>query len=330
MLSARASSDTALTRCGPGASSTMRYVPAAVRPTIWLSMATLGFEAPPKAPPARYTWIRAIPGEGLNVTATACNSGGAVGTDTHAVATRIVTTSTAPRRMLASFLRESRSHLGWIDDDRSPIGSERPFRQCASNNHAAARQAADVTPRGFCPAHLDSVLTLKGVGVGTVLIVGDRANRGIEDQEVRNLGTIAASDTLVVGWTREGTPNQAPRERDRSGPIMVAGIGEARSGDGVRTDYDEHDKRRKRHALVGPIDPLRPGLQQHLVSGTVAQPNHNVDRDPRPPLRTVARDNLDKRRVCAARPLLADSGGPNKVAVDDPGRVGLQGGGDGC
>src|SRR2546425_11763046 len=67
-------------------------------------MATLGFEAPPKAPPARYTWIRAIPGEGLNVTATACNSGGAVGTDTHAVATRIVTTSTAPRRMLASFL----------------------------------------------------------------------------------------------------------------------------------------------------------------------------------------------------------------------------------
>src|SRR2546430_11459360 len=58
MLSASASSDTALsfspvgelTRCGPGASSTMRYVPAAVRPTIWLSIATLSFEAPPKAP----------------------------------------------------------------------------------------------------------------------------------------------------------------------------------------------------------------------------------------------------------------------------------------
>src|SRR2546427_9516144 len=56
MLSASASSDTALsfspvgelTRCGPGASSTMRYVPAAVRPTIWLSIATLSFEAPPK------------------------------------------------------------------------------------------------------------------------------------------------------------------------------------------------------------------------------------------------------------------------------------------
>src|SRR5207244_1024923 len=61
MLSGSASSDTALsfspvgelTRCGPGASSTMRYVPAAVRPTIWLSIATLSFEAPPKAPPAR-------------------------------------------------------------------------------------------------------------------------------------------------------------------------------------------------------------------------------------------------------------------------------------
>src|SRR2546426_3997654 len=64
---------------------------------------------------------------------------------------------------------------------------------------------------------------------------------------------------------------------------MVAGIGETRSGDGVRADCHEHDKRRKRHALVGPIDPLRAGLQEHLVSGTVAQPNHDVDRDPRSP-----------------------------------------------
>src|SRR2546422_7743117 len=52
----------------------------------------------------RYGAPVAIPGEGLNVRATACNSGGAVGTDTQAAATRIVTTQTAPRRMLASFL----------------------------------------------------------------------------------------------------------------------------------------------------------------------------------------------------------------------------------
>ena len=75
-----------------------------------------------------------------------------------------------------------------------------------------------------------------------LLIVGDRANRGIEDQEVRDLGTIAASDALVVGWAREGTPNQAPRERDRGGPIMVAGIGETRSRDGSRADCDEDEE----------------------------------------------------------------------------------------
>src|SRR5947209_13698392 len=83
------------------------------------------------------------------------------------------------------------------------------------------------------------------------------------------------------------------------------------------------------HALVGPIDHLSAGLQENPVPGTVAQPNHDGDLDPRSPLRTIARDHLEKRRVCSARPLLTDGGGPGKVPVDNPGRVGLQGGRDG-
>src|SRR5438874_5197620 len=72
------------------------------------------------------------------------------------------------------------------------------------------------------------------------------------------------------------------------------------------------------------------GIRDLYVTGVQTCALPIFDRDPRSPLRTVARDNLDKQRVCAARPLLVDGGGPNKIAVDDPGRVGLQGGGDGC
>ena len=120
-------------------------------------------------------------------------------------------------------------NLGCIDDDGSPIRPQRPFGQGACHNHALARQTANLPPRGFCSAHLDGVLVLKRVGVGAVPVVGYRANRGVEDQEVDDLWTIAASDTLVVGWTGERALNQASGESDGSGPIMVTGISETRS-----------------------------------------------------------------------------------------------------
>jgi len=106
---------------------------------------------------------------------------------------------------------------------------------------AATRQATDLTPRGFRSTHLDGVLTLKRVGVGAVLVVRNCANRGVEDQEVHDLGAIASSDTLVVGWPGEPALNQASGERDGSGPIMVTGIGETRSSGGLRGGRDEDD-----------------------------------------------------------------------------------------
>jgi hypothetical protein len=72
-------------------------------------------------------------------------------------------------------------------------------------------------------------LTLKRIGVGAVLVVGDCAQRGVEDEKVHGLWAIAVSDALIVGRARERALNQASRERDGSRPIMVAGVGEARS-----------------------------------------------------------------------------------------------------
>src|SRR3989442_1894871 len=112
----------------------------------------------------------------------------------------------------------ARTHLSWIDDDGSAIRPERPFRQRARHDDPAARQAANVTPRGFRPAHLNRVLALKRIGVGAVLIVGDRANRMVENQQVRHLRPIAPRDTLVVGRAWKRALNQASGERDRSRP----------------------------------------------------------------------------------------------------------------
>src|SRR5882724_7998209 len=108
-------------------------------------------------------------------------------------------------------------HLGWIDDDGSPVRSERPFRQGALHDHALARKAPDLAPRGFRSPHLDRILTLKRVGVGTVLVIRDCANRSVEDQQVHHLGTIATSDTLVVGRAWERTLNKRPVSETAAG-----------------------------------------------------------------------------------------------------------------
>src|SRR5436190_14562558 len=91
-----------------------------------------------------------------------------------------------------------RTNLGWIDDDGSPIRPERPFRQRARHDDAAARQEANVTPRGFRPAHVNRVLALKRIGVRAVLIVGDRAHLMVESPQVRYLRPIAPRARRVV------------------------------------------------------------------------------------------------------------------------------------
>src|SRR6266700_2145526 len=117
---------------------------------------------------------------------------------------------------------------------RLPVRPERPFGERALHDDPGAREAPNVTPSGFRSAHLDGVLALKRVDVGAVLVVGKRANPIVQDQEVHDLRAIAASDALVVGRAGERALNQASGERDRSGPIMVTGIGETRSGGGLR------------------------------------------------------------------------------------------------
>jgi len=91
-----------------------------------------------------------------------------------------------------------------------------------------------------------------------------------------------------------------------------------------------NDETGSERALVGPIDQLSAGLQENLAPSTVAQPNHDIDLDPRSPLRTIPPDDLEKRGVRSAGPLFPDGGGPGEVAVDNPGGVGLQGDRDGC
>ena len=135
----------------------------------------------------------------------------------------------------------NRMQLGWIDDDGRPIRPERPFCQGARHDDAAARQTTNVTPRGFRPAHVNGVLALERVGVGAVLVVRERANRSVEDQEVHDLRAIAPSNALIVGWAWKRALNQPSGERNRRGPIMVTGIGDTRSGDGLCAGGDEDE-----------------------------------------------------------------------------------------
>src|SRR5439155_10301198 len=109
---------------------------------------------------------------------------------------------------------------------------------------------------GSSSAHLNRVLTLKGVGIGAVLVIRDRADRRLEDEEIHHLRPITPSKAVVVGWTRHPALQQASRERDRSGPIVIAGV--AGSGCSPRAGGDQDEER---------------GLQQHalVISGTVRQ-----------------------------------------------------------
>src|SRR5882762_1642956 len=159
-----------------------------------------------------------------------------------AVSARCTSPSTIRIRMQTQpSLLLNRMQLGWIDDHGRPIRPERPFCQGARHDNAAARQTTNVTPRGFRPAHVNGVLALERVRVGAVLVVRERANRGVEDQEVHDLRAIAPSDALVVGWAWKRALNQPSGERNRRRPIMVTGIADTRSGDGLRAGGDEDD-----------------------------------------------------------------------------------------
>src|SRR5439155_21374289 len=97
-------------------------------------------------PPARYTEIRGIPGEGWTVRAPACNAGGAVGTDTQPAAATLAATRIAARSMSAS----------WVEGDGrlAPNGSDEPRLDRSRRESDPARAPIPIEslsrPRG-CP-----------------------------------------------------------------------------------------------------------------------------------------------------------------------------------
>src|SRR5206468_5584710 len=115
-----------------------------------------------------------------------------------------------------------RRHSGRVDHDGSPVGSEPPFRERAPHRHPLAGETTHVVPRCFRPAHVNRVLTSKHIGVGTVLVVGDRTNRRVQDEEIHDVGAIASRNALVVGRARERALNQASGESNYGWLVMVA------------------------------------------------------------------------------------------------------------
>src|SRR5205823_2379056 len=151
--------------------------------------------------------------------------------------------------------------------------------------------AAHILPGGSSSANLNRVLTLKGVGIGAVIVIRDRADGGLEDEEIHRLGPIAPSKAVVVGWTRHPALHQASGERNRSGPIVIAGV--AGSGCSPRARGHQDEER---------------GLQQHtpVISGTVPQsPARFAGRGgTRPPCRRTcrsARTRSRRRSRCSTR-----------------------------
>jgi len=115
----------------------------------------------------------------------------------------VVPASACPDACETPSLLRSRPHLGWVDDDRSSIGSEGPFGQGPGHDHAAARQAPDLTPRGLRTAHLETLRT------PALIVQGTRDTFGSRDE----IAGYRLSPAIRVVWIEEGDHSFKPPAR---------------------------------------------------------------------------------------------------------------------